>query len=1062
QQAASWLLERLGVLRAAGDMPAALAAFRAFSEALLLLSNLTAKRLEELRDCPRRRSLAQTLRLLRECVPLLHAAKRSDLKRSRRRPAALSKEPAFQLAERTIRELAALLTDSDEPGDASGAFSRNVSRLRALLSRPDPAQLRDGELSAHVDALVFSCMLLAEPSRPELKQELVQRCWVLLRLRRSICSHVPQREGRPGGPRDSSLEEECRAMREEVEKLDQAALTATLCQVLGAFFEGQEPLRQLLEDAVSLAARGCFPAGQGGVLRKLQPLTTNFFTHAQQMLRAADSVLARCLQSQTARAIGERVEDLKRLMASLPPALAAMSSPTSPAGAAEQLRALHHAWAGTTESLLQCFEETIGTRELLTLSLREMAKHREGCDKALESRDPERFSQGAAHLTSWARWVLEATTRYVDRATDPIFRNGLLVWVEQLGSSLLHLKAVTALCLETLSCLRTRDVFRKAASCLLDAARRVQDGLDGSNHPDILSPLREQVRRAHAAKGPDLSPSRAGLETLTAEAASEEDTVSPPSSRPGSSLPREGDTHPVITALLAALGAQDTAAVDAACSALLEVANGCVDAAKEALPLAQAPQLEAALGRHQEIALLTPRIISLARETVPGQRPCPRRLLHAALALSERIHATEACLAAVAGSWYRLSRQVLGFIASADLLRGKQALEETVAAFAGAVQVAGDIASTVCSTGSPASPDVWESFAEVQAKFSRAQLTTEAFLEKAACFQSSCRVQRASLELRCVQWAVSMHVLLGALDRFIGRDILLLSRLRNAVKNKLCSQNLLAAVSENSLRLQEAARLSYLSCPEDRGRSDILMLREEMKVLMEALLEASNTLSVSSLSTASLDVRFELLQRDLALRAKALSLHLGKVNAEHVQVIRDVLGPALAPLSPGDVERSKEAFEEKASRLMANVQGVKATLQDVPEAGAQGDLLSVAEHLLVLTADAVGSARQLFHSREDEGRLRLDTIMWYWAAKAKYLVTQLGAAQGISGHVLQLIGQRLQNAEERRPLRVSNSTAQLFPAPALGAPTYTTEGETCPSRSGPGCGATKEAPEMVQ
>uniref|UniRef100_A0A663E9R7 Uncharacterized protein n=1 Tax=Aquila chrysaetos chrysaetos TaxID=223781 RepID=A0A663E9R7_AQUCH len=184
-QAASWLLECLSVLRDAGDMPGLLAAFRAFSEALLLLSNLTAKRLEELRDCPRQRRLAQTLQLLQKCVPLLHAAKHSDLKHSWDQQVNLSKGYAFQLTERTIKELTSLLinnTGSEQPWERNGTFSQHVSRLLALLSRPDPVQLSDSEFSAHVEAVIFYCMLLADSSRPDPKLDLVKHCWVLLHL----------------------------------------------------------------------------------------------------------------------------------------------------------------------------------------------------------------------------------------------------------------------------------------------------------------------------------------------------------------------------------------------------------------------------------------------------------------------------------------------------------------------------------------------------------------------------------------------------------------------------------------------------------------------------------------------------------------------------------------------------------------------------------------------------------------------------------------------------------------------------------------------------------------
>ncbi|XP_015712106.1 vinculin-like isoform X2 [Coturnix japonica] len=1070
-QAASWLLECLGTLRDTGDVPGLLGAFQDFSKAFLLLSNLTAQHLQELQDSPRRTRLAQTLQLLQECVPLIHESKHRHLQCSWPQRVNCSKNYAFQLMERTIQELVSLLVNSkgsNELQDRHGTFSHHVQRLLALLYHPDPVHLSDSEFSAHVEAVVFYCMLLAEMCRADLKQDLVKRCWVLLQLRKSICCHVSQQEGRTRPSwGESSLQEECHTMRKEVKDLDQAVLKATLHEILNAFSEAKEPLRQLVEEALTHANTGYFPAEQGGLLKKLQPLTATFFTHAQQVLRVTDFVLGRCTKPQTATEIHDCIEHLKSLLASLPPVLTEMSRNPTHASTAQQLQSLYHAWARTTENLLQCFEDTISMHEFMKVSIQEMAKHKEWCDKALQHQDPERLSRHAAVLTSWARWVTEAAVRYVDRATDPIFRNGLLVWVEQLAKSILELKAAMALCAEKCSCLQTRAVFSKTVSSLMDAAHCIQDGLDGSNHPDILSPLREQVRGADVTKELELNSSYAGLKNITSQTKLQEDTLSNPSPQAGNShpdvVPRKGEIHPVITALLAATRAHDTAAVNAACSALLEVSTCCIDAAKEALPIASSPLMEM-LGQYQKIILLTPCVISLARETAPGQLQHQDRLLQTALSLSETIRETKECLAALAGSWYSLSQQVLGFILAADFMSSKQALDETMMGLAGAVQIAEDIASMACSKQNPICPGVWENFLQVQAKFSHAQMNTKVLLEKAMSFEGSCKLGEARLELHCVHWAISMHVLLGAVDQFIGRDILFLRELRSAMENKLCPQSLLAAVSEASLRLQEAARLSYFTCPEDRGHSEILTLREEIKVLVEALLDAFNTLLVSPLPTASLYIRFELLQRDLALRAKALLLHLEKANTEHLQVIRDVVGPALSSLPKECREMSLKAFKEKASQLMANIQWVKTTLQNVLETTAQlqswGDLLSVADHLLVLTSDAVDSASQLFQSHQDKRHLHLDSIVWYWSAKAHYLAMQLQAVQGINGHILELMRQHLQNMGDQCSPKEHSSTAKISPAQQLDALRPTKSAETCLSRSGQASRAIREAREM--
>ncbi|NWU37338.1 CTNA1 protein, partial [Hylia prasina] len=1054
--AANWLLKCLSVLQDARDAPGLLAAFQAFSEAVLQLSHLTAKRLQELGYCPGGKSLAQTLQLLHKCVPLIHTAKHGALTHSKDCQADLSQDSVFQLMDRTIRELLSLLM---EPQDRSGILSQQVSRLQALLSHPDPLRLSEGAFSSHLEAVILHGMLLAESSRPDLQMELVERCWVLLQLRRSICSHMSQREEQPGQSQgEHGLERECHSLREELENLDRAALRATLCQILEGFFE-EEPLRQLVESALSLACSGGFPAGPGGILRKLQPLIAAFFAQAQQMLQAADLVLARCAKAQTAREIREGVEHLQSLLASFPSLLMETRGNTT-----EQLQALCCAWARATDSLLRCFEETIGMREFLELSIQELAKHKEWCKVALECQDPEGFSWHAAHLTGWARWVVGATIRHVDRATDPIFRNGLLVWVEQLAKSILELGAVMALSTGRFSCLQNRDAFSQAASSLMDSALHVQTGLDGSNHPEILSPLREQVWSAKVEKGLELSLSHAWIQTSTDEAVFQGDIQGHPSSPANFHLdPWKGDTHPVITALLGASQAGDIDTVHAACSVLLELSDGCVEAAREALPIAEPPQLQV-LEQHQDITALTPKIISLATETASRQLPAPGRLLQMALRLSGRIQETWECLAAVAGSWNGLAQQVLRFILLGDSPRGKQALDETLLGLAGAVQLAGDIASTACSKENPNPSHVQESFLQLQAKFSCAQLNTKVFLEKAGSFRESCGMEKAILELYGVRWANGMRVLLDAMDQFVGRDVLFLRELNRAVRNKVGPRSLLAAVAENSLRLQEAARLSYLSCPGDHSAREILVLREEIQVLMEALLDVSNTLLLSPVPTASLAIRFELLQRDVALRAKALLLHMEKVNMEQLQLIQDVAGEALSNRTQEEREKSKEGFEEKANQLMAYVQWVRNTLRDALEADAlltsQPSLLSMADHLLLLTADVVGSARRHFGSHWDTGNPghgtgdpHLDSMVWYWSAKAHYLVTQLRVIHGIDRDILQC----LRECRQWEHLSGSpNGTAGLSPATG---PTEAAGIHPCRSREA--SGAMQEVGELV-
>ncbi|XP_025067651.1 uncharacterized protein LOC112551352 [Alligator sinensis] len=1061
-QAADWLLDCLSTMESAGDISAMLAAFRDFSESLLLLNNLTERRIQELRVSPQQKHLAETLQILKKCVPLLHTVKHGVLKHPQDLQVNLSKDYVFALINRTVKELISLLTNDSgnkELRERNGLFSHHLSQLMGLLSSPHPKHFYEGEFNSLVEAVVFYCMILADSSRPNIKLQLINHCHHLLTFWKSISSHAKlTRQVATQSQVMGELVEKCHTMREEVKSLDQAVLTALLCQIVDTFTETKEPLKRLIEAVLEPTVMSCAPAEGNRFLKKLQPLITAFFSHSHQMIKVANFALARCTKINTVTEIEDCVGCLNRLLATVPLLLTEVSKDPPKISMSEHLQSLYHTWAGTTESLSACFDEVISLHGFLDLSVQEMADHREGCEKALESETSGEFSWHAANFTCRAAHIVQVIRRYVDKARDPIFRNGLLVLVKQLDTSIFEVKTATDQCLERISCSQARNTFLRRAKHLVDSACRVREGLDESNHPAILSPLREHIRK------PDLPreltcvaahelPAPRATHGIKAKTTDSNELLEGFLCKPLQSLscafeiplsagslylngaPRKVDVHPVIGQLLTATKKHDVTAVNTACSTLLELSNCCVDAAKEALPIVQSPLLEK-LTHYRKIVLLTPRVVSLAREIAPNPLSSTDKLLETAILLSERICETKQCLMTVAGSWYSLSQQLFCVISPHDFLKSKQTLDEIMQALALVVQLAGDIACTDTEEEHTVVPKIHERFVRVQAKFKCAQTNTKLLLEKvlsSGTFHSNqAGVDR--LEANCVLWSVVMQVLLLSVDHFIGRDVLFLSELRNTMKHKLCLQTVLAAVSESSLRIQEAACLSPASCAEGGRDCEILVLRQEIKILTEAVLQVAGILSVSLVPTPNLSVRFELLQRELAIRAQTLILYLNSTNQEFLRVIQSVVQLALpcAKVHDSDREMIRKVFEERAGRMMANVQQVKTVIKDALQNTAclnlQESLLSATDHLLLLTLEVIGRASKLLQSQQDKELFQLDNILWEWAAKAHWVVTQLQSVPGIRESALELIKLYLQNSESHNVPHQHYGTAQLFQA----------------------------------
>ncbi|CAI5771184.1 uncharacterized protein LOC114594788 isoform X2 [Podarcis lilfordi] len=1042
-QAAHWLFNCLLVLEPAEDVSAMLVTFRSFSEALLLLTKLTERLLWDLKESCRKH-LAQTLQLLKNCIPMLYTAKLSSLKHPGDEQVEVSKSYIFGLARSTVKELISQLRNkvgTKKLHERTGLFPHHLHNVLSLLSRP---QSNKGEISFIVESLVFYCMLLADSSRGPVKLSLVQHCHRLLKFRKMIATNEGTLEGFPvENQRGGSIEEKCSAMRAEMENLDQAVRTAVLYQVLDNFVETKGPMKRLVEAAM----QPCSPAENGGFLRKLKPLTTEFFNHSNQMLKATNFVLVTCTERKTIQSIEGCVDHLSRLLATVPALLSEMSHPPGRKGAPEKLHFLCQTWLSTTESLLMCLDKVVDLREFLKLCLQDMVEHKAGSEKALEEQQSGEFSQHASSLSKRAVQVVEFISRHLDRARDPIFRNGLLVPIKQLENAIPQVKVAADQCLARMASLQAKDEYSKRTKDLMEAACNVRLGLDECNQPDILSPLRVGVRSGILFKDvPDCFTPQDLIEldtqSTTKQSSSNNSELleelsgrsipvysSSPPNPSGSDLFSEGasekmDMHTLISEILAATKTHNVTSLNSACSDLLELSSCWVDAAKEALQVSKLPVSEELL-QYREIVTLIPCLISSAREVDSNSIPCTETLQQTAVLLSERIDAVKQGLTVVASSWYSLARQLICIQSSPEFSDNAKVLGEIMEILQAVVQLAGKATRLEHDEGLPELPRLHETFLRVQAKLICVQARTKLLLEKALAVnqpRSSNKAELETMDAHCLLWSVTIQAFLNSVDQFIGRDVLSLTELRAKTKHPLCLQSSLAAVSESSLRIQEASRLSLLSCAEHSAKHEVTALKEQMKILTYSLLGVADVLTASPLPAPNLLVRFELLQRELAITAKVLLLQMSVINGEYLSSIRSIISRTQP------VPRDKEAFEKHADELRANIQMVKKTIGDALESLSseelRGNLLSTADCLLLLTDEVIRRAGEL-QSQLDKEHLLGDSVLYEWSATAAYLVKQLQSVKGAGEAVVEHVRRCLQNKEGHMPS--SQSACQLQP-----------------------------------
>ncbi|XP_032267074.1 uncharacterized protein LOC116636414 [Phoca vitulina] len=1021
-RAAGWCLTCLDALEAAEDAASLRGPFADLASALLRLGGLSARGPGE--------RLGRAGRLLRGCVPALLEAARGHLQRPRDPQLAASQRRTLAQTRKTLGELLARLEPSaaaPAAGALTGALTRRLRRLRELLAAPAPERVRGGPLDALLAAVVWHCMRLAAGSAPPERLRLVAACGRLLELRgarRLGRTHGPPGAGRASG----SLEpgRECAALQAATEALSQGVRAGLLRQILDTFTDTRSPLRRLVQAALATRPVGSPGAGEASS-KKLQLFLAAFREQAKRMLRVAHLVLVCCPRQQTGKDMEVTMAGLWGLVVRVQQLFSQSPQGSGLDWSPAALQALLQAWTRASEGLLACFDDVLDIPEFLSVSVQEMTNHLDFFRWALRSGDSREFPGLVAYLQGRATHIVQVMSRYVDQHRDPIFRNGLRVLIQQLEQSSLFLSAAAEYCSGGHSTQDT-DAFLTMAKHLISSAQSIQEGLDGTNHPDILSPLRDQVQRSAAAKGrpyfflPSLQDSTAPALKHQGEPGLEKSnsgTSSPP--RDDLSCPLIPDIHPqrgdsplpATSKLIRAVKSQSHQAVTSAHTNLQEQ-DAAVDGPQEALA-GEGPRGSERMPGLQEIPPLAPSVSDLATERAHCTPARSDGLLEGALQLSGRPRETGQALVARAGDWYPLCQQLFCHNQAADLPGNVAVFMELQQHLASVVQLAARSGPVDLGKKDPASAGHPEALLQMQGRLQEVETHAKQLLDKilASDGLQAPKSWEESIEDGCLLWSVAVQDLLQCMEGLSRRQGLFLLPLRQAVKDQQGLQEGLAQAADVSQRLQDAARLSSLLCGDVQVKGEVSFLCREIHLLTDALLDVAEVLASSPKPSPSLSTRFELLCLEISFRAKALTGHLSIINADYEHAFQDAFCPRLSVCKEPQT-RPESSLEGMVSGIQA-AQGIVAGSQ---ESGAcQEDLFMALESILVLTKEVAQRVPGLQEHSEEWRMHTLDWLQWEWAAKAHHAMAQLQAWKGGHTEAWRLLAQCLKPSEERAVMK---------------------------------------------
>ncbi|KAL6101697.1 uncharacterized protein ACO6RY_16887 [Pungitius sinensis] len=1016
--AADRVSESVSELGSASDIESLLKSFQVFSEALLFLNNLTIERANALQDPRQTKQLLDSLETLGRCVSMLHTAMCTSIKHPTSEQAQQAKRYILDKVHGTVSDIVTTLQSEGHSGSLGpcGYYTGRRNSLLLLLTGSPTSCIPGSGLDSVVRDLVFHCMVVANTSRREFQQSVVGHCLHVLQLWSDISRVLKSTE------EDSrrNLESTCDLLVQQIRMLDEALRTAVLYQVLDTFPAASTAVQELLRlSGQILAAHSSTEMDPSSIQAEVEDVIAS----TDRIIKVAQFLSAVAVDAKTLESVENSRVGLARLRAQLAPLSLELAD-----NSMQTVQKIHEAcekWEEETSQLQEALGDVMDVREFTSVAIDEVVSDQHACDSAHRQQSCELFKQHAANLFCHMKLVVDSVRRHLDRSDDPIHRNGLLVLLKQVQSSGAKAsESVRDMLLDSSLNVEVYSTFLDNVSAAIKHLKVLRKGLDGQQHPHLLSPLRQQARRPEISQpwvpvkdSRELNPGqmmrRASVlevlekdshseheeepsheESIEAELAHKHDLQIPavPVELKLIHKPLEFDLLPLLYEVVTVTKGKDVTLLNRACTGVFELSNCYAQAAKEASAIVDAADCQTLESLRAELVSLTPLLVQTAQETAMSSARSTEGVYRHSARFSDLITNTRKLLLPVAGTWYSAVYAELRGNPPTMAATVAQRLNEAMTSCAEAVQL-------LTSSDFTSRSDGHETLSVLHNKLNKAQNNTKYLIE----FSTSMEGPVDQLEGLCILWGLSVQVLLHSLDKILGTS---------TTMNPLTPRKRVAALSEISLRIQEAARLTCQNCRSAYKSKQLAGYQNEVKRLTEAYLEAAEELD--TMPSVTQLAKSDFFQRHLLIKIRALSSHLSKANKDYDAALQNIISVALFSAEHGEsnTEDLEPKFDTAAQTLFENVKTATKRVEDsvhfIRNPHARSHLRSINDHLSFQISDIISRARLMVETHYICDTLSLDVQIQCWSAKAHYVAEEIRKQEGIHQEVKELIRAGLQ------------------------------------------------------
>ncbi|XP_074663184.1 uncharacterized protein LOC141915516 [Tubulanus polymorphus] len=491
------LEKRIGLVLSVTSMKALVLAFKGLTESMLMLSSLIELRQQHLINTYQRDRLILTMSMLRKTSPMLSTAMQTYIKYPTNPQAKASKEyvtnQVLTLIDDVIKAVENKLYYTADNSQSGGHFVVRLEKLLTILEPRSRYSIDRYDFDTHLEAVVRHSMSVTHFTENKYREKIIDTCKSILRWRGSLMDYLNIAESRPGHLQRSDFEEICEKLLDDLHDIEISVNAAILYQITIVFSETDEPLDRLVKAAVC-PTNDAQPIEDDTCQKLLQPFVDEFHTHSERLCQVSIFAAASSSDARRVNTIKNWIQHLEQLDPEIVPVSVACRKDYLDKVAIERLRLLKSQWRANVESLVEELDDMMDVNLFLQISEESIASNVRDCDVIVLTHDKQDLCKLCKSITGQARRVTQFATRIIDNSASPIYRNGLLVYTNQLKKAITAVRSGCNHLLEKITDERLHENLNKRNEILLKCVQNIRRGVDEENQPNISCTLRNTAR----------------------------------------------------------------------------------------------------------------------------------------------------------------------------------------------------------------------------------------------------------------------------------------------------------------------------------------------------------------------------------------------------------------------------------------------------------------------------------------------------------------------------------------------------------------------------------------